>query len=766
MRNKLAVVLIIATAVASAFPLGAQNSTHTIAQYIGTSEPLEVTSAEKVDRIAWIAYDRGMRNVYTAAAPDFKTVRLTNFMEDNGVDLTAVSLSADGSTAVFVRGGAANRQGWIADPGHDPDGGDRAIWAVRTTGGTPAIRVAEGQAPTVSPDGKWVLYTKDNEIYRARTTKEAPPTRMDTGGIPFIKLWGSNGQPHWSPNGSKIAFVSARENHSFIGLYDVKTRKVTYVAPSVDCDGSPTWSPDGKQIAFMRRPGTPFGLQTQQGNGGIGNPGGVAAGRGGAANGLASGCAGFGGRGGGGGGGGRAGRGGEGGAPPMRTPGLYTSTFKGGYTLSMYTYDVATGATREFWHSEPNDRVFSAISAIRWAGESVIFPAVIPNDEWDRYYAIKVDATNAAPVQLTTTNGLIEDATSVSLSPDGKTLYYCTNANDIERRHIWEVSTSGGTPRQVSTGDGVERDPVPLASGKKLAVLYFNAAVPASVATVNLEGGAPKVIYPTLPKDFPAAAHVTPQIIITHAADGLEIHNQLFLPKDLKPGEKRPAIVFVHGGPVRQMLPAYHYMQFYHWAYAYNQWLADQGYIVLSINYRSGVGYGRSFRQAPGTEARGNSEYQDVVAGGKYLQSRPDVDAARVGIWGLSYGGLLTSQALARNSDMFVAGVDLAGVHLYGQSLADTALSYKSSAISAIDGWKSPVFLLQGDDDRNVDFGQMVGLVQLLRAHNVYYELTVIPDDQHESMIHANWVTTFTKMSDFLRRFVWEKQTPPNASSN
>jgi dipeptidyl aminopeptidase/acylaminoacyl peptidase len=767
MRNK----FLVALAAALALPLGAQSAAKpTIAQYIGTSEPLEVVSALKTDRIAWVAYDRGMRNVFTAAPPDFKAVRLTNFMQDNGVDLTEVSLSADGSTAVFVRGGAANRQGWIADPGHDPDGGDRAIWAVRTTGGAPAIRVAEGQAPTVSPDGKWVLYTKDNQIFRARTTKEAPPTRMDTGGIPFIKLWGNNGQPHWSPDGSKIAFVSARENHSLIGLYDVKTRKVTYVSPSVDCDASPTWSPDSKQIAFMRRPGTPFGLQTQQGNGGIGNPGGpaaaAAAGRGGAGGGGGAGCAVFGGRGGGGGGGGggrgaRAGGGGAGtsGATPERA-GLFSATFKGGYTLSLLVADVATGKIREFWHNEPNDRLYSGIPNIRWAGESVIFPLVVPNDEWDRYYAINIAGTNAAPVQLTTTNGLIEDATSVSLSPDGKTLYYCTNANDIERRHIWAVPTSGGTPRQVSSGDGVERDPVPLASGKKLAVLYFNAAVPASVAMVNVEGSLPKIIYPTLPKDFPAAAHVTPQIILTKAADGLEIHNQLFLPKDLKPGEKRPTMIFVHGGPVRQMLPAYHYMQFYHWAYAFNQWLADQGYIVMSINYRSGVGYGRSFRMAPNTEARGNSEYQDVLAGAHYLQSRPDVDATRLGIWGLSYGGLLTSQALARNSDIFVAGVDLAGVHLYGQSLADSALSYRSSAISAINTWKSPVFLLQGDDDRNVDFSQMIGLVDLLRAHGVYYELTVIPDDQHESMIHSNWVTTFNKMGDFLHRFVWEKQTP------
>jgi dipeptidyl aminopeptidase/acylaminoacyl peptidase len=217
-------------------------------------------------------------------------------------------------------------------------------------------------------------------------------------------------------------------------------------------------------------------------------------------------------------------------------------------------------------------------------------------------------------------------------------------------------------------------------------------------------------------------------------------------------------MVFVHGGPPRQMMPGYHYMQFYHWAYAINQWLADQGYVVLSINYRLGIGYGRSFRNAQNTNARGNAEYQDVVAGGKYLQSRPDVDPTRVGIWGLSYGGLLTSQALARNSDIFIAGADLAGVHLYGSSLDSTNLSYQSSAISAIDGWKSPVFLVHGDDDRNVAFSQTVGLVQLLRARNIYHELIVIPDDLHESMLHSRWLDTWNRMGDFLKRFVWSHE--------
>src|SRR5499427_9657490 len=94
-----------------------------------------------------------------------------------------------------------------------------------------------------------------------------------------------------------------------------------------------------------------------------------------------------------------------------------------------------------------------------------------------------------------------------------------------------------------------------------------------------------------------------------------------------------------------------------------NQYLASRGYVVLSVNYRSGIGYGRGFREAPGRAGRGASEYQDVVAAGKYLQSRPEVDASRVGLWGGSYGGYLTALGLARNSDLFAAGVDFHGVH-------------------------------------------------------------------------------------------------------
>jgi dipeptidyl aminopeptidase/acylaminoacyl peptidase len=178
------------------------------------------------------------------------------------------------------------------------------------------------------------------------------------------------------------------------------------------------------------------------------------------------------------------------------------------------------------------------------------------------------------------------------------------------------------------------------------------------------------------------------------------------------------------------------------------------------------LGTGGCSRAAPTRGGRVNAEYQDVLAAGRYLQTRPDVDPNRIGIWGLSYGGVLTAQALARNSDLFVAGADLAGVHLWGSSLDTAAVSYRSSAIAAIDTWKSPVFLVHGDDDRNVDFAQTVGLVQLLRARNIHHELMVIPDDLHESMFHDIWIDTWNRIGVFLKRFVRDRQaaatSPPN----
>ena len=710
----------------------------TVDDFLAPGYPFELVSATKADRIAWLAYEQGRRNVYTAVAPAFRPLRVTRNLEDDGLDLTNLEISANGAVLVFVRGHAPNRDGWVANPTSDPRGSERTIWAVRTAGGAP-WKLGPGGDPALSPDGSAVAFANEGQIYRYRIAAGVVAQNdIDNGRKPYITAWGRNSNPAWSPDGSKLAFVSNRGDHSFVAIYDVAKKSVSYVSPSVDFDTSPTWSGDGTKLAFIRRPGTPFGQQTQAGFEGVGNPPGPAAalGRGQ-------------GRGQGRGGQGRGGRGGEDEGVQSSIPGMARATFKGGYNLAFWVAEVKSGEAREVWHNKANDQTFQRLNTIQWAGDSLIFQS--EPEEWIRYYSVSASGGTSDPIVLTPGDGMVE---MISPSSDGRTLYYSTNASDIDRRDLWKVPTSGGQAVQITKGNAIETYPAVLASEKFVAMLSADAKRPQSVGVMPVSGGDAKIIYPTFAATFPASEHVEPENVTLTAADGMKFNNQLFVPKNVAPGDKRPAVIFVHGGPQRQMLLGYHYRHFYHLAYGVNQWLASQGYVVLSVNYRSGIGYGRSFRMAPNTGGRGNAEYGDVLAAGKYLQSRPDVDPARVGIWGLSYGGVLTAQALARNSDIFKVGIDLAGVHLWGSSIDPESVSFKSSAIGAIGTWKSPVLLLHGDDDRNVAFSQTTGLVQLLRAHDVYHELIVFPDDVHDSLLYKRWIYTFERMDAFLKKFI------------
>jgi N-acyl-D-aspartate/D-glutamate deacylase/acetyl esterase/lipase len=271
------------------------------------------------------------------------------------------------------------------------------------------------------------------------------------------------------------------------------------------------------------------------------------------------------------------------------------------------------------------------------------------------------------------------------------------------------------------------------------------------------------IAWQARPNSFPDSQLVKPQQAIFKAADGLEIHGQLFLPKDAKPGEKLPAVIFSHGGPVRQMLLGWHYMYYYHNTYAFNQYLASKGYAVLSVNYRAGIGYGRAFREAPKRGARGASEYQDIVAAANYLRARPDIDANRIGLWGGSYGGYLTALGLARNSDLFACGVDIHGVHDWSTRISganwieygnrDAAkVAFEASPMSAVEKWRSPVLLIHGDDDRNVAFSQTTELARRLREQKVEFEQLVFPDEIHDFLLHRHWVEIFNTAFDFFER--------------
>ncbi|MGD1070692.1 MAG: prolyl oligopeptidase family serine peptidase [Bryobacteraceae bacterium] len=687
------------TALACACALPAR--TFTLDQVLSAPFPSEMIAAPDGGAVAWLLNERGARNVWYAAAPHFKGVRLTSWTEDDGQDIGQLHFTPDGKALVFVRGGDLEFLGRPdPNPASDPAGVEQDIWIVSP--GRQPRKIAQGYSPAVSPksaspDSTRIAFLRSGQLWTASLDGSAQPAQLIHG--PSVA---TVDQPVWSPDGTRLAFVSDRGNHTFIAVYDFAAKSISYMDPSVDRDSNPVWSRDGKYIAFIRVPQT------------------VGAGRG-------------------------AGR-------------------SSSEPWSIRIATVADGTARQIWRADPGPgsafHPLEAENQLFWgAQDRIVFPW--EKDGWQHLYSISSEG--GPPAALTPGAFEVEH---LSFTGDGKEAVFSSNQNDIDRRHIWRVSVNNGPPREVSSGEGIEWSPAAVTGG--VAYLHSDAKRPARAA-IGRQAAEQDLAPGTVPPDFPVDSLVTPGQVIYSSPDGLEIHGQLFLPPDLKAGEKRPALVFMHGGSRRQMLLGWHYRDYYNNAYGMNQYLANQGYVVLSINYRSGIGYGLNFREALNFGQSGASDFNDVEGAGLYLRSRGDVDPARIGLWGGSYGGYLTALGLARASDLFKAGVDFHGVHDWnaqrgavylpaGTVAAEAAredaahLAFESSPMASIKTWRSPVLLIHGDDDRNVAFSETVTLVATLRAQGVYFEQLIIPDEIHDFLRHASWLRAYKAAVDFLHR--------------
>jgi dipeptidyl aminopeptidase/acylaminoacyl peptidase len=657
----------------------------------------DLVAAHRGNSVAWIVNQRGARNVWVATGPAWEGRPITKYLDDDGQEIESLAFTPDGRSVVYVRGGPPNRAGERPNPSLIPGGVEQAIWITPIEGGGAPRKIADGSSPRVSPSGDSIAFVRAGQIWIGGIRPDAPAPSQLT------KLRGGSSGLRWSPDGKRLAFVSNRQRHAFVGVWDFASHSLRYMDPSTDEDGAAVWSPDGNALAFIRTPSTVSDLIF---------------------------------------------------VPERESP----------IPWSIRLADPNTGTSRELWRAKKGmGSVFHGIVAedqLAWSasGDRIAFPWEA--DGWTHLYSVA--RNGGTPVLLTPGAFEVEH---VSETPDGRSLVYASNEGDIDRRHIWKVSLDGAArPVALTSGNGIEWNPVVTSDGAATVLLHSDAHSPAR-ATL-LEAHAFRDLAPALlPAGFPSEALIEPAQVILHAADGTPVHAQLFVPSDAKPGERHPAAIFFHGGSRRQMLLGWHYMYYYANAYAMNQFLANHGYVVLSVNYRSGIGYGLDFREALKYGAAGGSEYQDVVAAGKYMRARADVDPKRVGLWGGSYGGYLTAMGLSHNSDMFAAGVDLHGVHDWNSEIpnfvpaydslhyaTESAIAYRSSPIAAISGWRSPVLLIQGDDDRNVPFAETITLAYELRKRGVPVEELVFPDEVHDFLLWRNWVSAYKAAEEFLGR--------------
>lgn len=806
-------------ALLSLAPLHAAQQQHfTVQEALSARFMNQLTAAPAKARVAWFVDQEGRRNVWVAS-PTEAAHPITHYTEDDGQDIDDITWSPDAESVAYTRGTGpeGSEHPTAANPAHLLRDVEQQV-EVATVGGTVRI-LGEGHSPLFSADGKQVYFIRHGQIWFANLTTGSakdiaqsstpmsqkrdmghpmggkdlresatatvrhpersaaqsndllsfvaattPKDTYDTKGAPHLKekwdsdshvtdtkgaphlaseMWDTDSQPttepkqlvrahgtasqlRLSPDGTQLAFTSHRGDHSFIGVFHLQTKTLTYSDPGTGQDHDAAWSPDSKHIAFLRESPVVNELDLRW----------------------------------------------------MRSVPV---------PWSIRIADVGTGEGKQVWQADAGTgSLFHEIVAknqLLWMKDNrIVFPW--EKTGWLHLYAL---APAARQAQLLTPGNFEID----NVVTDGRRIVYSSNqrlrdAEDVDRKHLWGYRTGARANEIYSSGEGLETNPALLSDGS-LAYLQASSTTPfmpywrkeqvtntcetserlkEAVACSTYTYMHVPLIKGTLQKTFPAQQFVTPTQVVFPATDNLQIHAQLFLPTGAKPTDKLPTIVFFHGGSRRQMLLGYNPMQYYAQTYELNQYFANHGYAVLSVNYRSGIGYGMEFRQAQHYGAFGGSEYLDIEGAVKWLKAQPWCDTHRIGAWGGSYGGYLTALALARDSNDFAAGVDLHGVHDWSYELdmwkptsdpahdtsAAAKIAFEASPMADVSKWKSPVLLMQGDDDRNVLFGQTVRLAAALRAQGVTVEEKVYPDEVHDFLLHRDWVDAYQRAADFFDR--------------
>jgi dipeptidyl aminopeptidase/acylaminoacyl peptidase len=693
----------------------------TLEQALSAPYSTNLTAAPVGGLVAWVEHSSGRNNLFVGGAAS-PARALTHNTADAAQDVLELTFAPDASAIAYTFGpddDDPTPDGKPANPAHLQRNLAPEIFVQPLAGEAAAIKLGEGHGEVYTHDGHTLLFVRGGQVWSADlTAKELAPHQLvwDHGMASALTL---------SPDGKTLAFVSRRReqnepSHSFIALFDMANHTLRFASPSTGVDTAPAFSPDGRTLAWLRAPFT----------------------------------------------------------EPRRVDSGRTSA----NVWSIETLDLAqatypTGTSHSLYRATPNQpgsvlphlatgspRLFYA------AGDRIVFYSEA--DGWVHLYAVNPQRPNAQATLLTPGAYEVEDA---SLTPDHTAMLYASNDPardplDADRRHIWRILLDGGRPIPVTGGTGIETRPVMTQDGT-LAALVSDAHTPMHPAMIGA-GGAISALDPaTTPATYPGSEFVTPQQVLFDADDGTTLHGQLFLPAHAAKGP-RAALIFVHGGPRRQMLLGYPGMDYYSNAYAMNQYLASRGFIVLSVNYHCGVGYGMEFRQCLKGGPAGGDEFNDVMAAANYLRARKDVDPARLGIWGGSYGGYLTAMALARDSAVFAAGVDFHGVHdwnlednagswivgNYTQRDALSAVGLAASPLADISRWRSPVLFIHGDDDGNVAYAQTPILADKLRALNTtlppdrqidIHEL-IFPDEIHGFLLHSSWLAAYEAEAAFF----------------
>lgn len=398
----------------------------------------------------------------------------------------------------------------------------------------------------------------------------------------------------------------------------------------------------------------------------------------------------------------------------------------------LLSVSAVTGEAAQLYREAEPDNVTAYWSAA-WAADGV--GAYFISDRDDFYHLYYVAHAGDEPHALTAGDWAVD---SFHVADDA--VYLVANREHPSERHVYRVGAQGGEPQRVSQRAGTHT-PVYSPDGRWAAVHFSSDQAPAELFLNRLDGIGERRVTASPLAEFAERDWVEPQYVTFPShVDGVTLHGRLLLPPDFDPSRTYPAIIgSIYAGTLRNQWGG----RTAHPTWGLDQYLVQHGYVLLNIDIRGSWGHGRAFRRKMRRDY-GGMDTEDIFSGVKYLGSLGTVDMGRVGLWGSSYGGLMTAMSLFKRPGVFAAGVAgapatnvwhaMTGEMMVMGTPQDEPEAYaRSSAVTHAAGLQDPLMIIHGMRDRIVLFKDSLVLLEtlMLLGKAELVEFVPLPNSPH-----------------------------------
>jgi dipeptidyl aminopeptidase/acylaminoacyl peptidase len=449
----------------------------------------------------------------------------------------------------------------------------------------------------------------------------------------------------------------------------------------------------------------------------------------------------------------------------MRTRHLHVARADSGSVRTVYT-EAESAWIEEF------DWVIAHRPVLEWSPDGTHILFLSERTGFNHVVSLPVaDEAHAASVRLRGPLNLTGGAWEAGWArwmPDGEQVLVMGSRGSSTERHLDLVvaggdAGGGSPPRRLATAPGMNTHPMIGRRGERVVYRHSRFDQPYELWSLDLRrGGKPVRLTHTVPARFHDIEWVVPEIVSLPSRDGLALRGLLYKPRDFDPRRRYPVVVFVHGaGSMQNVVDGW---TIYSPNFKFHTVLAERGFAVFEVDYRGSLGYGRDFRTGV-KDFIGGKDLDDELAGVDYLRTLPWVDAARIGIYGGSYGGFMTLSALFRAPQVYACGAALRFVadwanyyrgnpwycvQRLGHPDKNAAAYHRSSPIHFAARLEDPLLLLHGVRDDNVHFQDAVQLTERLIRLGKKFDLMMYPRESHGFTAAASWIDQYSRIAAFF----------------